>query len=348
MLYSLATACISMALAPICYVTDALNQDCTSEVQRTVSAAIAQIVESIEQPYGAAEARKALMEGLPAQCVVEAIADRLENSGDFVDERLRRFAFHVLNIRYAAAYERGYEVLLAGLGDPIGVEFSVRALAHAPKSKHGQAAEKLQALLVENRPSNATVEEILRTLARFGQAAQVASANVESIFLDANRNEGVRGEAARGVVNIAGLARALEALSRSDAVGRRVMMGALARYFEDAAVNREALRPEALEYRPKAFEYVLKEMASQDVETRRVALAVLFRVGGFEHYVTIRSRSDYELSPKVKSVLTTMAANDPDAQLREKAAQALDPKTVDLIVAKALRERERQRKDVDE
>jgi len=116
-------------------------------------------------------------------------------------------------------------------------------------------------------------------------------------------------------------------------------------------LNRLIKVAEEREARPKAVEpIILIAMESPDTGTRKAALESLFPGGGLEGYLIIRSREDYELNPKMKAALTAMATSDPDPSLRERAAQALEREylILDEVVEKVIRQRERQRKDVDE
>jgi len=69
--------------------------------------------------------------------------------------------------------------------------------------------------------------------------------------------------------------------------------------------------------------FVLEQMTHENVEVRRAALNALVQVYG-KDWVTIRSQTDFEINPVVRSAIARMADRDPDATLREAAAEWLD------------------------
>ncbi len=313
--------------------------DSDSAIEDEIRAALDAIVAS---PNGAFEAKRAIRDVLPREQVIHAIVDNLEHNPAFENESLRAFGYRVLAERRAAEIESGYLQLLKALEDPVGVRWAIDGLVHAQLEKRSEVAKKLHFLLETDALSEQLTKDALRTLRKMGRDVQGSLELVERIWIDRNRDQDVRRDAVLAALEMGALCRVLDRADVVDPIGRKVTLGALASFFGEAAYRSKL--DSDVQHRAKAQEWVLNEMQSDDMETRSIAFWTLLFVSDFDDYLLIiRSREDYELNPKVKAAITAMAAHDPDPTLRHRAASFLDPENVDKMVAKVLRQREREK-----
>ncbi len=93
-------------------------------------------------------------------------------------------------------------------------------------------------------------------------------------------------------------------------------------------------------HRQRIRQLVLNGMTSGFKNVRKAALQASVRSFG-ENWVTIRSRSDYEMNPELKAALERMATTAPEEDLRRRAASALSQmqSQLDRAVEKILRKR---------
>ena len=132
-------------------------------------------------------------------------------------------------------------------------------------------------------------------------------------------------------------------------MGQKGVMTALAGFIgeSDESCNYKPLA-EYREARDGARKLVLKTMASSDVEARKAALQSYMYVYGMDVLI-IRSAEDYEWNPEPRSALERMANEDPDPELRNRAAEMMEL-DLEQAAAKIRRslariERQRQRED---
>ena len=125
-------------------------------------------------------------------------------------------------------------------------------------------------------------------------------------------------------------------------------MTSLARFIgeSDESCNHKP-SAEYREARDGARKLVLKTMTSADVETRKAALQSYMYVYGMDILI-IRSPEDHEWNPEPRSALEKMANEDPDPELRNRAAEMMEL-DLDQAAAKIRRslariERQSQRK----
>lgn len=307
-----------------------------SEVIRQVEAALQRATGGTESYK---DARRAL-EALASSEVIPAIVDALANPTISQRADMRKLAYSILAYHKAATTKVGYNQLMAGLNDP--TPSIQRVCCAALDSTHlAKELNRLSAILVDKTTPERKKEAILRQLVGWGRFARSALDTIEAMFADTEEGERVRWFAARAMLNIGGLRRAMQGFQNLDPTGEKVVMWSFARYIGENTSDGKHLEPEEAKLRPNVQRVVFKALQSPDADVQKAAMEAMAVVYN-QDLVVIRSREDYELNPELRPILEEIAENHPDSGLRDRVRDFLSPETVDRMVAMILRERQRQ------
>jgi len=307
--------------------------------------AIDALVNALANNTLAGPARQEL-ERLPARVVVPSIVKALTSGELRASGPGRARAYELLKHHGTGEDPTVRKCFLAGLRDPYRNVKRICAEALGPLL--ASELEEVASQLANRGVSGQHRQDLLRMVEGWGPAARFLLDVARSILVNPATEELTRWLAARVTLDMEAFAELGEVFDRLDAVGKKVVLWALTQFWSEVDSGDRTIDERNISYRTTSGELTLKGMRSEDGETRKAAFQGLLPVWGLEGYAVIRSRDDYELNPKIKAALSEMAASDPDPSLRETAAHSLEPEYLDKVVAKAFRERERQRKDVDE
>lgn len=268
------------------------------------------------------------LRSMPSLQAIDAVLHSL-NAGD-AGKRwdTRKFAYEVLAFHHAATTEGGREQLLRGLDD------SVKAIQHIACEALGEdvVTEELDQRLQRFESREASENErtnILRGLSGWGSHAESALPLATELLRDASQSDRLRAFAAIAVLNIGGVEKAVEVLSKLDPVGLRESMGPLATF---AGETQGTFGTDNREVRAKVRTFIRECMRNPGREIRILA---------FQGFVVSFTKGEaklgndaegYIINPELREPLETMARNDPDEGLRGAARQLLDRADEELRV----------------
>lgn len=293
-----------------------------------INAAIEQAIGG--DTYGASQRLDELSESE----VIEAIVERLQHDPRFREKKLRSFAYRVLGRKSAGRTDIGYALLISCLSEPEYRLICISSLADVPDARQLEVANRLMTLLNDPSLSEAEQTAILRNLPKYGQHSRAGLRQIEQIFDNRNLETNIRFIAFLAMLRLSTIEQALAHVRDEDA---RAVVSAFARHreFVPASFNTDN------QHRQRIYNLVLVALRDKNPEVRLLGLESIGAIYGENMYL-IRSASDFEMEPALKSALEEIARNDPEIGLRYDAERMLDREMQAKYVAKILEARQNQ------
>ena len=331
----------------------------TDDVSERVRAIFAQLK---ERSITTQEVEKQLA-ALSAEEAIPALVEQLSGNPDLQDTEnrwptpgrvwgyghgRRRLAYLALRDHNGIQTDIGYEQFVACLSEPKYGSFCATTLIEkAPGEKQSDVVGHIGRYFGDLKIPDVDKDGIVFRLGRQGPSMAPYLEHMEAVFANREAGERLRWMAANAMLRIGGLGRALPHFQEIDPVGQKGVMTSLARFIveSDESCNYKP-SAEYREARDGARKLVLKTMTSSDMEARKAALQSYTYVYGMDVLI-IRSSEDYEWNPEPRSALEKMAKEDPDPELRNRAAEMMEL-GLDQVAAKIRRslariEKQRQR-----
>jgi len=283
---------------------------------------------------------------------VTELIDSVEANLPYKDEARRIRAYRKLADAHAAATDRGFHLLADGLSDPAVSDICAAALLRASPDRQAEVVQRVGRFL-RTEPEPPMIKEgpgvhgVLRAIGELGTMGAAHLDAVDYVLHDSNRKLETRVAAARAILQIEPLVRALDHAHDLDPCGQEAFLQAWPAQVAKAISKMEQQGESFDDAHPvimgKLRTLVVEGLKSPRAETRRAAYGAM-AVAYHGDLVIIRSRDDYEVNPELRPILQDMGANDPDPVLRDWAETLLDPATLDLRVRNTLIRREREAK----
>lgn len=309
-----------------------------------------QVRSIFEQSKSWSEIKERLSD-FPREIVIQAIVDLLRGDTLMTQGSMRYLAYDALRELRAAQSETGYDQLVRGLDEMAVAGLCATALLDAPEEREPEAIRRVEAFLRSakedkvDKPGYLSIYT-LNSVGERGNASLVYVDVINEILRDPSCDKGLRGAAARAILKIEGLGKAVERFNELDPVGLEVAILPLMKYFTERNVHNDKRwtnTEEELAARRAVRELGLRGARSNDKETCKIALAALFQFFGDELVVGDEA-TGYSFHPDYLAAYEYVAQNGPDQEARDGAKRFLEPANLERFVANAVRARDNRLK----
>lgn len=275
------------------------------------------------------DAARAALRKLDAMDAVTALVNSIRTKQHSrLDERI--LAYEALIWHGGESDAKGRAQLIEGLDDAPPVQ-RLCCAALDPNTLSDSLRVRL------SRIEDASVDvgqkvAMLRSLGGWGPCAAEAVTICEKAFADPSAEERLRWAAASCLIGVGGLDKAMAYADSIDAVGRKVILWAAARYIGESPNQTDNPPPDDafLTGRKLAQGLVNKSLASTDGELRKAALEAYGTIWGAD-LVVLGEDGQHGWNPEARLILTTVAEDDPNPDLRRQARQILEVSLEDVV-----------------
>ncbi len=291
-----------------------------------------------------------VLEGLPSERVLTALLRVMRESSGFQQPDVRRYAYDTLFVFHAEKTAEGRQQLVRCLyEEPDTIRGSCVQLINQIRIADlgedfitaiddvwsGMNMNRVKGVYDDNNDESSRVRKFYQALltvtarleSRGVKYADKVRAMAESDEVDLR----IRTDAAYALLRTVGIEQTFADL-KSSAPGESALLWASALYLAkaQAAHGLDELTAKMIRER------FLAALAHADAGTRVMALRQLEVVFG-DQFLTIRSRTDYDVNSQIKTILHDLARKDSDEEVRGRAAKLLDADYIDSLASRIFR-----------
>jgi hypothetical protein len=297
---------------------------CSSEP--TVEQAVRQAVAALADTGQARQAALDSLQSLPAEQVVPALVDAIDNDPKYSDMYVRTDAFAILRQIDGQDHALGRDLLIRTLPDSAYHMGVLKTLARVDSVYRAEVAEAVWPYAGDGRIDDAFRSRALWLLIGFGYQRPEMYELGYTLLHDSARHELLRQQGARAMLENGDFEEVLESFDKLSPTGLKVSLWALAVYID---VHPEVVT-EAQERRDRSKALVVKAFRTPDSELRKGTLDVVGKLFGPD-LIVIRG-SERVLDPQLAEAMRFAIRSEPDPTAVRRIEAAL--RTMEKDVAR--------------
>lgn len=283
------------------------------------SDSVAEAVQQLIHP-GSLHAAYVKLRDLPSEQVVSELARALEDPDFRRSEAATYKAYELLMLHHACRYDSGVELLLARLDDPLTRSFSLRALEDCPESVMPVVVRELIAYLRAYPDSILTSNRIAATLITAGEKVKPTANAFEKLLGDESLDSHVRLIAANVLLSSGRLDVLLAETTASDDEITKIAIHALS---ATSVPRSQGIFGLSEVQRTEVARFLMKSIRSGRTTVRVFAIKMGPPIIYRQWYGKLRSPAAGPYVDSLQTALSTIAASDPEVEIRESAKKAL-------------------------